>query len=134
MTFTVTIAELSILLVAVAFFILVIYLIPAIIQLRSTAKAIEGFSQKGKEAMEDISSLAKKLNNQAEDIGCVVKKVADVGFKAARTVDIVVNQLKGPIITLTSIIAGIEFGLKHFKKHVSEGSNRGKEGDKDVGK
>ena len=31
----------------------------------------------------------------------------------------------GPIITLTSIIAGIEFGLKHFRK---------KEGDEDVRK
>ncbi|MBI5874867.1 MAG: DUF948 domain-containing protein [Deltaproteobacteria bacterium] len=125
MTFTVTIAELSIFLAAIAFFILVIYLIPAIIQLRNTAKAVEDLSQRGKEAMEDISSLVKKLNGQAEDIGGVVKKVTDVGLKAAHLADIVVNQLKGPIITVTSIIAGIEFGLKHFKK---------KEGDKDVRK
>lgn len=125
MTFTVTIAELSIFLAAIAFFILVIYLIPAIIQLRNTAKAVEDISQRGKEAMEDISSLVKKLNGQAEDIGGVVKKVTDVGLKAAHLADIVVNQLKGPIITVTSIIAGIEFGLKHFKK---------KESDKDVRK
>lgn len=125
MTFTVTIAELSIFLAAIAFFILVIYLIPAIIQLRNTAKAVEDLSQRGKEAMEDISSLVKKLNGHAEDVGGVVKKVTDVGLKAAHLADIVVNQLKGPIITVTSIIAGIEFGLKHFKK---------KEGDKDVRK
>lgn len=125
MTFTVTIAELSIFLAAIAFFILVIYLIPAIIQLRNTAKAVEDLSQRGKGAMEDISSLVKKINGQAEDIGGVVKKVTDVGLKAAHLADIMVNQLKGPIITVTSIIAGIEFGLKHFKK---------KEGDKDVRK
>lgn len=125
MTFTVTITELSIFLAAIAFFILVIYLIPAVIQLRNTAKAVEEFSQKGKEAMEDVNLLVKKLNGQAEDIGGVVKKVTDVGLKAVHLADIVVNQLKGPIIALTSIIAGIEFGLKHFKK---------KEGDKDVRK
>ncbi|MBI3753276.1 MAG: DUF948 domain-containing protein [Deltaproteobacteria bacterium] len=123
MTFTITIAELSFLLAAIAFFLLVIYLIPGIIQLRSTAKAIEELSQKGKEAIEEITTLAKKLNGHAEDVGNVVKKITDVGLKAAYLADVVVNQLKGPIITLASIIAGIEFGLRHFKK---------KEGDKDV--
>ena len=123
MTFTVTIAELSIFLAAIAFFILAIYLIPLIIQLRNTAKAVEDFSQKGKEAMEDVNLLAKKLNGPAEDIVGVVKKAAEAGLKAVHLTDIVVNQLKGPVITIASIIAGIEFGLKHFKK---------KEGDKDV--
>lgn len=126
MTFTVTIAELAIFLIAIAFFILVIYLIPAIIQLKNTAKAIEEFSQKGKEAMEEIGSIAKKMNGPAEDIGSVVKKITEVGMKAAYLADVAVTQLKGPVITLTSIIAGIEFGLKHLKKR--------KEGDKDVGK
>lgn len=125
MTFTVTIAELSIFLAAIAFFLLVVYLIPAIIQLKNTARAVEYLSQRGKETMEDISSLVKKLNGQAEDIGGVVKKATDAGLKAAHLADIVVNQLKGPIITLSSVIAGIEFGLKHFKK---------KGGDEDVGK
>lgn len=125
MTFTVTIAELSLLLVAIAFFLLVVYLIPAIIQLRNTAKAAEEFMQKGKEAMEEIRALTGKLNSQTEDIGGVVKKIVDVGSKAAYLADIVINQLKGPIITLTSIIAGIEFGLKHFRK--KEGDKHGRE-------
>lgn len=123
MTFTVTIGELSIFLAGIAFFILVIYLIPLIIQLRNTAKAVEEFSQKGREAMEDLNVLVGNLNGPAEDIGGVVKKAAEVGLKAVNLTDVVVNQLKGPLITISSIIAGIEFGLKHFKK---------KEGDKDV--
>jgi len=123
MIFTVTIAELSIFFAAIAFFILVIYLIPLIIQLRNTAKAVEEFSQKGKEAMEDINLLIKKLNGQADNIGGVVKKAAEVGLKAVHLTDIVVNQLKGPVITIASIIAGIEVGLKYFRK---------KESDKDV--
>lgn len=125
MTFTVTIAELSIFLAAIAFFILVIYLIPAIIQVRNTAKAVEELAQKGKETMEDVNLLVKKLSGHAEDVGDVAKKVTDVGLKAVHLADIIVNQLKGPIITVTSIIAGIEFGLKHFRK---------KEGDEDVRK
>lgn len=123
MTFTVTIGELSIFLAGIAFFILVIYLIPLIIQLRNTAKAVEEFSQKGREAMEDLNLLVRNLNGPAEDIGGVVKKAAEVGLKAVNLTDVVVNQLKGPLITISSIITGIEFGLKHFKK---------KEGDKDV--
>ena len=123
MTFTVTIGELSIFLAGIAFFILVIYLIPLIIQLRNTAKAVEEFSQKGREAMEDLNLLVRNLNGPAEDIGGVVKKAAEVGLKAVNLTDVVVNQLKGPLITISSIITGIEFGLKYFKK---------KEGDKDV--
>lgn len=123
MTFTVTIGELSIFLAGIAFFILVIYLIPLIIQLRNTAKAVEEFSQKGREAVEDLNLLVRNLNGPAEDIGGVVKKAAEVGLKAVNLTDIVVNQLRGPLITISSIISGIEFGLKHFKK---------KEGDKDV--
>ena len=123
MTFTVTIGELSIFLAGIAFFILVIYLIPLIIQLRNTAKAVEEFSQKGREAMEDLNLLVRNLNGPAEDIGGVVKKAAEVGLKAVNLTDMVVNQLKRPVITISSIITGIEFGLKHFKK---------KEGDKDV--
>lgn len=123
MTFTVTISELSIFLAGIAFFILVIYLIPLIIQLRNTAKAVEEFSKKGREAMEDLNLLVKNLNGPAEDIGGVVKKAAEVGLKAVNLTDMVVNQLKRPVITISSIITGIEFGLKHFKK---------KEGDKDV--
>ncbi|MBI3398280.1 MAG: DUF948 domain-containing protein [Deltaproteobacteria bacterium] len=123
MTFAITISELALLLAAIAFFILVIYLIPALIQLRNTAKAVEDFSQKAKEAIEDIGSLAKKVNGQTEDMGDVVKKIKEVGLKAVHLADIVLTQLRGPIITITSIIAGIEFGLKHFRK---------KEGDQDV--
>lgn len=123
MTFTVTIGELSIFLAGIAFFILVIYLIPLIIQLRNTAKAVEEFSQKGRGTMEDLNLLVKHLNGPAEDIGGVVKKAAEVGLKAVNLTDMVVNQLKRPVITISSIITGIEFGLKHFKK---------KEGDKDV--
>jgi len=123
MTFTVTIGELSIFLAGISFFILVIYLIPLIIQLRNTAKAVEELSKKGKEAMEDLNLLVKNLNGPAEDIGGVVKKAAEVGLKAVNLTDVVVNQLKKPVVTISSIIAGIEFGFKHFKK---------KEGDKNV--
>lgn len=118
MIFTVTISELALFLAAIAFFILVIYLIPAIIQLRNTAKAIEDFSQKAKEAVENINSLVKKVNGHADEVGDVVKKITDVGR-------ILVNQLKVPVITIASIIAGIEFVFKHLRK---------KEGDKNVRK
>ncbi|MBI5047427.1 MAG: DUF948 domain-containing protein [Deltaproteobacteria bacterium] len=119
----IAISDLAFLLVAIAFFLLMIYLIPTVIQLRNTAKAIEEFLQKGKETMEGINSLVKKLDGPADDVGGMLKKIAEVALKVVHMVDMVVSQLKGAIIVLTSIIAGIEFGLKHFRK---------KEGDKDV--
>ncbi|MBI5328053.1 MAG: DUF948 domain-containing protein [Deltaproteobacteria bacterium] len=123
MIFGIAISELAFLLVAIAFFLLIIYLIPTVIQLRNTAKAIEEFLQKGKEAMEGINSLVKKVNGHTDDVGGIVKKIAEVALKLTHLADIIINRLRGPIITLASIIAGIEFGLKHFRK---------KEGDKDV--
>jgi uncharacterized protein YoxC len=123
MAITVSISEFALLLAAIAFFVLIIYLIPTIIQLRNTAKGVEDFSQTAKEAVENVNSLIKKVDGQAEDMGEVAKKVKDVGLKAVHLADIVITQLKSPIITIVSIIAGIEFGLKHFRK---------KEGDKDV--
>lgn len=121
---TITISDLSIFFIAIAFFILALYLIPTIIQLRKTAKAMEEFSQDGKEVFKDISLLLKKVNNQSEDAAQVIKKITDVGLKAAYLVDMVLTQVRGPIIAIASIITGIEFGFKHLIK-------RG--GNKDVG-
>src|SRR3972149_597747 len=113
MTFTVTISELALLLAAIAFFILVIYLIPAIIQLRNTARAVEDLSQKGKEAIEDIGSLAKKVNGQSEDVGEVVKKIKEVGLVAVILDDIVGNLRHRFVVQNLIARTSVEFGLKH---------------------
>lgn len=125
MIFTASISELALLLAAIAFFILIIYLIPAIIQLRNTAKGVEDVSQEAKEAINGLKTLFNKINSHTDDVGEVIKKIKDVGLKATYLADIVVSQLKSPIITIVSLIAGVDFGLKHFRKK--------KEGDKHGG-
>lgn len=116
MTFTVTLAELSIFMIAIAFLILVVSLIPTIIQLRQTGKAIQDFSEDGRRVLEDVKDITHKVNGQVGDMEEAVKKVKDVSLKAADVAEIVIGAIKGPAVTLAGILAGITFGLKHFRK------------------
>lgn len=91
MTLTITLTELSILLIAIAFFILVVYLIPTIIQLRQTARTIQ--------------ELSEAVKSQVKELEVMVK-----GF----------GQLHKPIITLVSLITGIICGIRQSRKEGKE--------------
>lgn len=91
MALTISLTELSIFLIAITFFILVIYLIPTIIQLRQTARSLE-----------ELSELAKK---QFKGLEAMVN-----GF----------GQWKRPIGALLSLIAGIKAGLGQSRKEGEE--------------
>lgn len=87
MTLTISLMELSIFIIAITFFILVIYLIPAIIQLRQTARSIE-----------ELSELAKK---QVKGLEGVIN-----GF----------GQLKTPLAALAGLISFIWSGIGKLRK------------------
>lgn len=116
MTFTVTLAELSVFIIAISFLILVVSIIPTLIQLRQTGKALQELSEQGIKVLEDVKEITHKVNGNVSDLDEAVKKVKDVGLKAAGIAEIVVDALKGPAITLAGVLAGIKFGLKHFRK------------------
>ena len=114
MTFTVSLAELSIFIIAISFLILVISVIPTLIQLRQTAKALQELSDEGKRLIGDVQEITQKVNGQVGEMEEAVKKVKDVSLKAAGVAGAVVDAIKKPAVTLA--IAGIMFGIKHFRK------------------
>lgn len=87
MTLTISLMELSIFFIAITFFILVIYLIPTIIQLRQTARSVE-----------ELAELAKKQVKGLEEVMN--------GF----------GQWKSPLAALAGLIAFIRSGLTKIKK------------------
>ena len=91
MTFTVSLWEISIFFIAITFFILVIYLIPTIIQLRQTARSLE-----------ELSDLAKRQIKGLEEI------INGLG------------QLRGPVAALVSLISSIRSGRGKFRKEGEE--------------
>lgn len=116
MTFTVSLAELSIFIIAISFLILVVSLIPAIIQLRQTAKAVQEFSEEGKRVLEDVKEITHRVNGQVGDVEEAVKKLRDVTLKATGVAEVVIDAIKGPVVKFAGVMAGITFGLKHFRK------------------
>lgn len=116
MTFSVTLAEISIFLIAIAIFIFVLYLIPVVIQLRETLRTVQRLSEKYEDVTVNLKSITDKVNENMDDVGEVVKNFKDVGLKATGLADLVFNKVKTPIVTIISLLTGIGFGLKHFKK------------------
>ena len=116
MTFTVSLAELSIFIIAISFLILVVSLIPAITQLRQTAKAVQEFSEQGKRVLEDVKEITHRVNGQVGDMEETVKKFKDVTLKATGVAEVVIDAIKGPVLKMAGVMAGITFGLKHFRK------------------
>lgn len=114
MTFTVSLAELSIFIIAISFLILVVSAIPTLIQLRQTAKALQEFSEEGKKLIADVKEIAQRVSGQVGEMEEAVKKVSDVSLKAAGVAGTIVDAIKKPAVTLA--IAGIMFGIKHFRK------------------
>ena len=61
MTFTVTLIELSVFLIAIGFLMLVVYLIPAIIQLRQTALIASDLIKTFPEAIKKVERFNERL-------------------------------------------------------------------------
>jgi len=116
MTFTVSLGELSIFIIAIAFLILVVSVIPTFIQLRQTGKALQELSEEGKRFLADVKEITHKINGQVGDMEEPLKKLRDVTLKATEVAEIVVDAVKGPAVTVAGVLAGITFGLKHFRK------------------
>lgn len=116
MTFTVSISELSVFIIAIAFLILVISAIPVFIQLRQTAKAVQELSEEGKRVLEDVKEITEKVNVQVSDMEEAVKKIKDITLKTTGVAEIIVDAIKGPVVKIAGIMAGMKFGLKHFRK------------------
>ena len=122
MTFSANIYEVSVLLIAIAFVILVVSMIPALLQTKRAIKAIEDLTLETKRAVENVNLIIKKASDRAEDIDDVVKQATEVSRKVVGLADSVVDTVKLPLITLISTVIGAEHGFrKFFIKEKKEG-------------
>jgi uncharacterized protein YoxC len=121
MTITADVYEIAVLLAALAFIVLVAALVPTVLQVRRTVKALEDLSTESKRMVESLNHIFKKTGDQAGDIEELVKRFKDVGLKIAGLADTVIDNIKSPLITVISLILGLEEGLKGFCRSEKKG-------------
>ena len=66
MSFTVTLTDISVFMIAISVFIFVLYLIPLIIQLRETARDVQRLAEKYEDVMVDLKSITGKVNEHMD--------------------------------------------------------------------
>jgi len=111
MTFTVTLIELSFFLIAIGFLMLVVYLIPAIIQFRQTARSIQELSEESKKVLR-----GNKVKRQLDGIGDAVEKFKSVGNRLPYIADAVAKQVKRPFVLAAGLAGGIIYIFKSLKR------------------
>ncbi len=123
MTVTANIYEIAIVIIALAFLVLVIAAIPMLTQLKRTIRAVGELSTESRKTVEVLNVLVKKTGDQAGDIEELVKRVKEVGLKATGIVEILLDNIKNPLIAILSMLLGIEFGMKRFIKKEKKGDS-----------
>jgi len=141
MNFTITLTDIAFLIIALGFLLLVIYIIPILLQLKRTVKSVDELTSqgkevirnantlvktasshadefifKGKEIMSTTNNILKTASSRAEDLGGVVKRLKETSAKVFELVELISTELRRPIITLISVIIGLNFGLKYLRK------------------
>ncbi|MBI3601238.1 MAG: DUF948 domain-containing protein [Nitrospinae bacterium] len=94
MTFTVTLTELSFFLIAIGLLALVVYLIPAIIQLRQTLKTVQELSEESRKVLKDTIPVINKVKGQLDGIGDTIEKFKTVGKRLPDIANIAAAQVK----------------------------------------
>ena len=118
---TANIYEIAVLLVALAFLVFIVFAIPTMLQIRRMVKALEELSAESRKSVQTLNTLLKRAGDQAGDIEEVVKKVKEVSLKAANLAELVVDNIKSPLITVLSLILGFRFGFKRLLKRDKKG-------------
>ncbi len=70
-----------------------------------------------------MTSLFKKTDDQAGNIEELVKKINVVGLKATGIAEILLDNIKSPLIAILSMLLGVEFGMEHLVKKEKKGGN-----------
>ncbi len=125
MTITLGVGEIAILIVAFAFLALVLALIPALLQTKRTVKALEDLASESKSTVENVNRIIKAAGDQIEDVEELTKKVKDAGLKITDLLETVVDTIKSPLLTLVSLIVGVEFGFRKFLKREKKEEHKG---------
>ncbi len=123
MTVTADIYEIAVVIIALAFLFLVIAAIPMLIQLKRTIRAVGELSKESKKTVEVLTVLCKKTGDNIGDIEELVKRVKEVGLKATGIAEILLDNIKNPLIAILSMLLGVEFGMKRLIKKDKKGGS-----------
>ncbi|MBI5643718.1 MAG: DUF948 domain-containing protein [Deltaproteobacteria bacterium] len=121
MTITADISDIALLIIALAFLVLVIAVIPALLQLKRTFQAVEELTVEGKRTVEGVNVIVRKAGDQLGDIEELVIKVKDVGLKATNLGELIIDTVRNPLISIISIFFGAEEGFKRFFNREKKG-------------
>ncbi len=128
MTITFTIYEFAVLIASIGFLIFIFTLIPALLQLKRTVKAIEELAQEAKKTSVELNVLLGKLNEHTDDLGELVKSIKGVGLNMTGLAQSVLGHIKSPIFSILSLLFGVEeFFRSLFSKKDDDGKNEGGE-------
>lgn len=114
MTITADLVDLAIFLIGLGVFIFAVAFIPALLQLKRTFKAIEELTQESRKTVEIVNLVARSTQEQVTDLKELVTRVKDLGLKVTGIGDLVVDNVKGPLISFLSFLFGAEEGLRRF--------------------
>ncbi|OGP21669.1 MAG: hypothetical protein A2054_09420 [Deltaproteobacteria bacterium GWA2_55_10] len=114
MTITADVYDIAIFLIGLGFFIIAVALVPAILQLKRTFKAVEDLTQETRKTVEIVNFVGRKVQDQTADIEELIARVKDLGVKVTGLGELVVDNVRGPVINFLSFLFGAEEGFKRF--------------------
>lgn len=123
MTISADVYEVALLIISIAVLVFVIAVIPTLTQLKRTIKAVEDLTVESRRTVEGVNVIVKKIGEQTQDVDELVKSVKDVGFKVTGLANLIVDNIKSPVISLLSFIFGAEEGFKRFFRRDKKGGN-----------
>jgi uncharacterized protein YoxC len=138
---TANIYEIAAFIVALAFLVLVIFAIPALIQIKTTARSVEEITGQSKKTIEALNTLIKKAGEGTGELDILIKRLKDLSNRLSTTAEFISLNIKSPLVTALSLIIGFQYGLKYFmksteekcKKHAKD-NEKGGDREKDVEK
>ncbi len=120
MTISADIFDLAIFLIGLGFFILAIALTPAVLQLKRTFKAVEDLTLEARKTVEIMNIIGEKAKDQAADIEELLARVKELGIKVTGLGELLVDNVKLPLISFLSFLFGAEEGLRRFFRRDAE--------------
>ncbi|MBE7414722.1 MAG: hypothetical protein HS130_05605 [Deltaproteobacteria bacterium] len=93
---------------------------PAVLQLKRTFKAVEDLTLEARKTVEIMNIIGEKAKDQAADIEELLARVKELGIKVTGLGELLVDNVKLPLISFLSFLFGAEEGLRRFFRRDAE--------------
>ncbi len=127
---TANLYEIAALVAALALLLLIIFAIPALIQIKKTARSVEALTGESKKTLDTLNALLKKTGESAGELDVLVKKLKDLNSRLSSASEVMSGGLRNVLITLLSVIIGFQYGLKCFINSNEKKEEKGEEDGK----